>query len=146
VRTAPARTAPARTARRLTLLVLTCASLASTVGFAGVADAAPARTYTVTRTVGPYSGTTREGDAGYPQTNGEADVALCRRGDTAVRGHARINHRTAHGPTRYDVLRLDRSGVTHDSESGYNVFYQFISPNGRKGWNSVTLTVTCQRR
>jgi hypothetical protein len=132
--------------RRLTLLVLTCASLASTVGLAGVADAAPSRTYTVTRTVGPYSGTAPDGNAGHPQNNGEADVVLCHRGDTAVRGHARINHRTSHGTTRSDVLRLDRSGVTYDSESGYNVFYQFISPNGRKGWNSVTLTVTCRRR
>jgi hypothetical protein len=131
--------------RRLVLLVLTCASLASTVAFAGVADAAPSRTYTVTRTVGPYNGTAREGDAGYPQSNGEADVVLCRRGDTAVSGHARINHRTSHGTTRRDVLRLGRNGVTFDNESGYSVFYQFISPNGRRGWNSVTLTVTCRR-
>jgi hypothetical protein len=132
--------------RRLTLLVLTCASLASTLGLAGVADAAPSRTYTVTRTVGPYSGTAPDGDAGHPQNNGEADVVTCRRGDTAVRGHATINRRTSHGISRSTVLRLDRDGVTYDSESGYSVFYQFISPNGRKGWNSVTLTATCRRR
>ena len=131
--------------RRLSLLALTCASLASTVGFAGVADAAPFRTYTVTRTVGPYSGTAPDGDAGHPQNNGEADRVDCRKGDTAVSGHATINHRTSHGTTRYDVLRLDRSGVTYDSDAGYSIFYQFISPNGRRGWNSVTLTATCRR-
>ena len=112
---------------------------------AGTADAAPSRTYTVTRTVGPYSGTAPDGDAGHPQNNGEADRVDCRKGDTAVSGHATINHRTSHGTTRYDVLRLDRSGVTYDSDAGYSIFYQFISPNGRKGWNSVTLTATCRR-
>ena len=104
--------------RRLSLLLLTCASLASTVGFAGVADAAPSRTYTVTRTVGPYSGTAREGDIGFPQTNGEADVVLCHKGDTAVRGHATINHKTRHGTTKRDVLRLGRSGVTSTASPG----------------------------
>ena len=132
--------------RRLSLLVLICASLASTVAFAGVADAAPSRTYTVTRTVGPYSGTAKDGETGFPQSNGEADVVGCRKDDTAVRGSARINHRTSRGATRYDVIRLDKSGVTYDSDAGRSVFYQFISPNGRRGWNSVTLSVTCRRR
>lgn len=131
--------------RRLVLLALTCASVASTVAFAGVADAAPSRTYVVTRTVGPYSGTAEEGDPGFPQTNGEADRVLCHLGDTAVSGSAKIVRKTSHGTASSDVLRLGKHGVTYDSESGYQVFYQFITPKGRKGWNNVKLTVTCRR-
>ena len=130
--------------RRLVLLALTCASLASTVAFAGVADAAPSKTYVVTRIVGPYSGTAPEGERGYPQSNGEADVVLCRLGDTAVSGSAKIIRKTSHGTARRDVLRLGKHGVTYDSESGYQVYYQFVTQNGRKGWNSVKLTVTCR--
>lgn len=132
--------------RRLILLVLTCASMASTVAFAGVADAAPSRIYVVTRTVGPYSGTAPEGERGYPQYNGEADVALCKVGDTALSGSAKIVRRTPRGTARSTVLRLGKHGVYYDSESGHEVFYQFISQNGRKGWNSVKLTVTCRRK
>ena len=131
--------------RRLILLALTCASMASTVAFAGVADAAPSKTYVVTRTVGPYSGTAKEGERGYPQSNGEADRVLCHLGDTAVSGSAKIVRKTSHGTARRDVLQLGKHGVAYDSESGYDIFYQFVAPNGRKGWNSVKLTVTCRR-
>jgi hypothetical protein len=132
--------------RRLVLLALTCASMASTVAFAGVADAAPSKTYVVTRTVGPFSGTAPEGERGFPQSNGEADVAICRIGDTALSGSAKIVRKTSHGTARHDVLRLGKHGVYYDEESGHEVFYQFITQNGSKGWNSVKLTVTCRRK
>ena len=112
----------------------------------GTATAAPSRTYTVTRTVGPYNGAAKDGEAGFPQSNGEADLVNCRKGDTALRGTARINRRTSHGTAARTVLRIGKRGVAYNSESGYDMFYAFLTPTGLKGWNSVTLTVTCRRR
>ena len=127
------------------LPALPCAPWASPGAYAGGADAAPSKTYVVTRTVGPYSGTAKEGDRGFPQTNGESDRVHCHLGDTAVSGSAKIVRKTSHGTAHRDVLKLGKHGVTYDSESGYDIFYQFVAPNGRKGWNNVKLTVTCRR-
>ena len=130
--------------RRVFLLVPTLL-LPFALLFAGTADAATAKTYTVTRTVGPYNGAAQEGDPGFPQTNGEADVVNCRQGDTAVKGSTKINRKTSHGTAARTVLRIGKRGVTYNEESGYSQFYAFITPTGQKGWNSVTLTVTCRR-
>ena len=131
--------------RRLLLFVPTLVvPLALLLG--GTADAATSRTYTVTRTVGPYNGTAKDGEAGFPQSNGEADVVLCRTGDKAVKGSATIKRRTSHGTAARTVLRIGKRGVAYNSESGYDMFYAFLTPTGQKGWNSVTLTVTCRRR
>jgi hypothetical protein len=131
--------------RRLLLFVPTLVvPLALLLG--GTADAATSRTYTVTRTVGPYNGTAKDGEAGFPQSNGEADVVLCRKGDKAVKGSATIKRRTSHGTASRTVLRIGKTGVTYDSDAGYDVFYAFLTPTGQKGWNSVKLTVTCRRR
>ena len=131
--------------RRLLVLVPTIAALLG-LAVVGTADASTSRIYTVTRTVGPYSGSAKDGEAGFPQSNGEADVVNCRKGDTAVKGFAQIKRRTSHGIARTDVVRLGKRGVAYNSESGFDMFYVFITPNGRKGWNSVTLTVACRRR
>jgi hypothetical protein len=131
--------------RRLLVLVPTIAALLG-LAVVGTADAATSKTYTVTRTVGPYSGTAKDGEKGFPHSNGEADTVSCRRGDKAIKGSAKINRRTSHGTARGNVVQLGRRGVTYNSESGFDVFYVFVDPNGRKGWNSVTLTVACRRR
>jgi|tagenome__1003787_1003787.scaffolds.fasta_scaffold20423181_3 hypothetical protein len=130
--------------RRLILLVMPLVALLG-LTLTGTAEAAPNRAYyTVTRTVGPYSGTAALGAPG-SVPDGEAPRVNCRDGrDVAVRGYATINRRTSHGYSRR-VLRVGRHDVAFNEESGYWMFYAFVSPTGRKGWNSVTLHVTCRR-
>jgi hypothetical protein len=132
--------------RRLILLVVPLVALLG-VTLTGVADASPsrvhARTYTVTRTVGPYNGAAGLGEVG-SVPDGEAPRVNCKADDVAIRGHATINRRTSHGIARR-VLRVGKHDVAFNEESGYWMFYAFLIPSGRKGWNRVTLTVTCRR-
>jgi hypothetical protein len=123
---------------RLVLFVLPLIAL---LGLSGTADAATAKTYTLTRTVGPYNGAAKFGEKG-SVPDGEAPVVNCRAGDTALKGSATIKRHTSHG-TSAKVLRIGRHGVTFNSESGYSQFYAFVTATDKKGWNSVKLTVTC---
>jgi hypothetical protein len=127
--------------RRLVLFVLPLIALLG-LSFAGTADAATAKTYTVTRTVGPYNGAAKLGEKG-SVPDGEAPVVNCRADDTAIKGSATINRRTSHGRSA-KILRIGRHDVGVDSDTGYSRFYAFVNATGKKGWNSVTLTVICQ--
>ena len=136
-------------------LVLTVLPLVASLGLAltGTADAAApktsapktsaATTYTVTRTAGPFDGAARPGYDPGAVPDGEALVVNCREGDTAVTGSARINRRTSHG-TSATVLRIGAHGVGLDPDSGYSQFHAFVTATGKRGWNSVRLTVTCR--
>jgi hypothetical protein len=135
--------------RRLALLLLPLTALLALV-FAGTADAATgqltaakAKTYTVTRTVGPYNGAAKWYEPG-AVPDGEAVVVNCTPGDTAVSGTATINKKTSHGKSA-KVLRIGRTGVGLSEEGGYSQYYAFVLATGKKGWNSVTLTATCRR-
>jgi hypothetical protein len=129
--------------RRLIVLVVPLVTLLG-LTLTGTAEAAPYRSYyTVTRTVGPYNGAAKLGDRG-SVPDGEAPRVNCRADDVAVRGSATINRRTSHGFARR-VLRVGKHDVAFNEESGYWMFYAFLIPSGQKGWNSVTLTVTCRR-
>ena len=128
---------------RLVLIVLPLIALLG-LSLTGTADAATATTYTVTRTVGPFNGAARIGQNG-SVPDGAAVVVNCRPDDTALKGSATINRRTSHG-TAATVLRLGKHGVAFDPDSGYSQFYAFVSATGKKGWNSVTLKVSCARR
>ena len=128
--------------RRLILLVVPLVTLLG-LTLTGTADASPSRTYTVTRTVGPYNGAAELGEVG-SVPDGEAPRVNCRADDVALRGFATINRRTSHGIARR-VLRVGKHDVAFNEESGYWMFYAFLVPTGHKGWNSVTLTVTCRR-
>ena len=96
----------------------------------------------MTRTVGPFNGAAKIGENG-SVPDGEAVFVNCRSGDTAVKGAATINRRTSHG-TSATVLRFGQKGVAFDSDRGYSQFYAFVTATGKKGWNSVTLKVTCR--
>ena len=124
---------------RLVLFVLPLIAL---LGLTGTADAATAETYTLTRTFGPFDGAARPGYDPGAVPDGEALFVHCRADDTAVKGSATINRRTSHGKSA-TVLRLGRHGVAFDSERGYSEYYAFVGATGKKGWNSVTLKVTC---
>jgi hypothetical protein len=131
--------------RRSILLVMPLVALLG-LTLAGTADAAPYRrhsTYTVTRTVGPYNGAAKLGEPG-SVPDGEAPRVNCKADDVALRGYATINRRTSHGFSRR-VLTIGKHGVAFNEESGYWMFYAFVNPTGRQGWNSVTLHVTCRR-
>lgn len=124
---------------RLVLLLLPLVAL---LGLAGTADAATGKTYTVTRTAGPFNGAAKLGENG-SVPDGEALVVNCRSGDTAVKGSATIVRKTSHG-TAKQVLNIGKRGVAFDSDSGYSQFYAFVTASGKKGWNGVKLTVTCR--
>ena len=126
---------------RLVLFVLPLIALLG-LSLTGTADAATAKTYSVTRTVGPFNGAAKIGENG-SVPDGEAVVVNCRPGDTAVNGSARIKRHTSHGWSA-KVLRIGKRGVAFDSDSGYSQFYAFVTATGRKGWNSVALTVRCR--
>ena len=128
--------------RRLIVFVVPLVALLG-LTLTGTADAASSRTYTVTRTTGPYNGAAKPGDVGAVD-DGEADRVNCRADDVALRGYATINRHTSHGTARR-VLRIGKHGVAFNEESGYWMFYAFVLETGKKGWNSVTLTVTCRR-
>jgi hypothetical protein len=123
-------------------LVLFLLPLIALLGFAGTADAATAKTYTVTRTAGPFDGAAGIGENG-SVPDGEALTVNCKPGDTALKGSATINRKTSHG-TAKKVLSIGKHGVAFDAESGYSQFYAFVTASGKKGWNSVTLKVTCR--
>ena len=125
---------------RLVLFVLPLIAL---LGFAGTADAATAKTYSLTRTAGPFNGAAGIGENG-SVPDGEALTISCRPGDTALKGSATINRKTSHGTAAKKVLGIGKHGVAFDAESGNSQFYAFVTASGKKGWNSVTLKVTCR--
>jgi hypothetical protein len=126
---------------RLVLFVLPLIALLG-LSVTGTADAATAKTYTVTRTAGPFNGAAKIGQNG-SVPDGEALVVNCKPGDTALNGSAAIKRTTSHG-TSATVLRIGKNGVAFDSDSGYSQYYAFVTATGKKGWNSVKLTVTCK--
>jgi hypothetical protein len=64
-----------------------------------------------------------------------------------ISGAAKINRRTSYGTAKSEVLTLD-VGVFYDTDrSDISLGWgAFAYPTGKKGWNSVTVTVTCRRR
>jgi hypothetical protein len=126
---------------RLVIFVLPLIALLG-LSLTGTADAATAKTYTVTRTAGPFNGAAKIGQNG-SVPDGEALVVNCKPGDTAMKGSATIKRTTSHG-TSATVLRVGKHGVTFDSESGYSQFSAFVTATGKKGWNNVALSVTCR--
>ena len=132
--------------RHLLVLVLTFASLVFGVIVAGTADAAPSRTYVVSRTFGPYNSAAKPGDPGAVPDNGEARNVSCNAGDSGLSGSAKVVRRTTHGTTRSDVITLDVVGWYWNSEVDLLQYGAFVGATGKPGWNSVTITVTCRHR
>jgi hypothetical protein len=120
--------------RRLILLVVALVGLLG-LTLVGTATAAPSNTYTVTRTVGPYNGAAKIGEPG-SVPDGRGVTVACAPRESILKGTAKINRKTSYGTTSRDVLTLDPVGAFWGT---------FVNATGRKGWNSVTLTVTCRR-
>jgi hypothetical protein len=129
--------------RRLTLLVMALVALLG-LTLVGTADAATSKTHTVTRTVGPYNGAAELNEPG-SVPDGEAKTVSCGAGESIISGSAKIKRKTSHGTTSRDVLTLDVIGAFWDPEVDTLKWGAFIEATGRKGWNSVTLKVTCRR-
>ena len=125
------------------------AALGLTLAVVPAASGAPFNTYTVSRTVGPYRGDAKLGEPG-SVPDGEAVTIGCRTdrypfGDNILRGSATINRKTAYGTTSREVLTLNVIGSGYDPDTGRLYWGAYVNPTGRKGWNNVTLTVTCYR-
>jgi len=69
----------------------------------------------------------------------------CEHGDVALNGTATVDPSTSRG-TSPTVLRIGETGVTYNGDAGLWEFYAFVETTGQNGWNSITLTVTCQRK
>ena len=116
------------------------------MGLTGIAaipsDAAPrAKTYTVTRTFGPFNGQATWQN-GLPQAlpDGEAPWAACDTND-AIRGHSMAVDRMGGAK----VLHLDSTGVEfsrYEPDDRW-MFYAWFSATGKPGWNKVRITVSC---
>jgi hypothetical protein len=143
--------------RRLLVLGLALVALLGLV-ITGVATAAStsastsasnktstSKTYTVTRTVGPYNGAAKIGESGSVPDGEGVTVACNNPRESIISGSAKINRKTSHGTASKDVLALDPVGAFWDTEVDMLKWGTFVNATGRKGWNSVTLTVTCRR-
>lgn len=132
--------------RRLALLVPVLAVLLSESVFAGIADAAPSTSYTITQTFGPYNGAAAIGRPG-SVPDGQALAVYCGNRESVIGGSAKINRKTPYGTTKSDVLTLDVIGTFYDTDrSDISLGWgAFADASGKKGWNSVTITVTCRR-
>lgn len=120
-------------------------AVAAVLGLAvpGVAEAStPAyvrHPYTMVRTVGPFSGTAKPGDPN-SLPDGEALTVHCwQTGDKAIRGSVKVDRGGDHR-----VLWVGRRGTFFDSEVDLDGYYAFVTATGRRGQNTVTLTVTCR--
>ena len=120
------------------------AALGLTLAVTLPADAATSTTYVVARTFGPYNGAAGPNDPGTVPT-GEARSIACLRGESILKGAARVNRTTSYGTTSSNVLTVDVIGAYWDTEDASLKWGAFINATGRGGWNSVTLTVTCRR-
>lgn len=128
--------------RRLLPVPLAAAAALGLAG-AGTAEAAAPTyvryPYTMTRTVGPFDGTAKPGDPG-GLPDGEALTVHCwQTGDKAIRGTVKIDR---NGARR--VLHIGRRGTFFDSEVDLDGYYAYATATGRRGQNTVTLTVTCR--
>ena len=131
--------------RRSLLLVLSIVSLALGLGGVGTADAAPSKTYVVTRTFGPYDGAAKPGQPGAVPRNGEARVVSCNAGDTGLSGSATVSRKTSHGTAKNTVITLNTIGFFWNKEVDLLQYGSFVDTTGKAGWNSVTITATCHR-
>jgi hypothetical protein len=140
-------------------------TVGAAVSGSDVADATAVQ-YTVTRTVGPYSGALPVGAtvpcspanaAGAPlgcvQTAPGAlpgdsesfDVWCHNNRDAMLSGSAVINTKTpGHPDAKQATVALDRIGAHYDPDADISMRWgTFVRPNGRPGWSSVTITATC---
>jgi hypothetical protein len=58
------------------------------------------------------------------------------------KGTATINRKT-YGITSREVVTLNVIGTGYDPDTGRLYWGAYVNATGWKGWNSVTLTVTC---
>lgn len=144
-------------------LLAPAALVASLVVAFGVADSgtadATAVQYTVTRTLGPYNGALPPGATvpcvpanpncvmsapGSIDPDEDAPTVQCNNAhDALLGGSAVINLKTSHGTAKSATVNLDRLGAIWNSDADRIQWGTFVRPNGKTGWSSVTLTITC---
>ena len=125
------------------LLIPLVVALGLTGVTAAVADAAPrAKTYTVTRTFGPYSGqATWQNNLPGQLPDGEALWVACDPFDALTSKSLTVKRVSGK-----KALSLDSKGVafsTYEPDDRW-MFYAWFSVTGRAGWDKVTMRVTCR--
>ena len=94
--------------------------------------------------VATAASTSKIGEPGSVPDGEGVTVACNNPRESIVSGSAKINRKTSHGTTSKDVLTLDPVGAFWDTEVDMLKWGTFVNATGRKGWNSVTLTITCR--
>jgi hypothetical protein len=126
-------------------VTLVSATTATATASAAATPKPPSKSYTVTRTYGPYNSAAQIGQVG-SVPDGEGVTAACAPGESIIAGATKINRKTTHGTTARDVLTLDTVGAFWDPEVDALKWGTFVNATGKSGWNSVTITLTCRRR
>jgi hypothetical protein len=75
----------------------------------------------------------------------EAKTVSFNPGDSILSGSATVTRKTTHGTAKNIVLTLDVVGAFWDTEVDALKYGAFVGTNGKAGWNSVVLTVSCRR-
>lgn len=129
--------------RRFLIPLVIALGLTSLV--AGTAQAAPkpkVKTYTITRTFGPYNGLAAWWN-GLPGqlSDGEALWVACDPFDRMASHDFSVDRQGGR-----KILRVVEKGVSFSRYEPDDVwmFYIFFEPTLRPGWNKVTMTATCR--
>ena len=127
------------------LLIPLIVALGLTGAVAATADATPrakAKTYTVTRTFGPYNGQAHwSNDLPGQLPDGKALWVACDPFDALTAKAMTVTRLSGK-----KALRLDSKGVefaTYEPDDAW-MFYAWFSPTGKRGWDKVTMSVTCR--
>lgn len=133
--------------RRVAVLLTVLAALLGGLVFAGTAGAAPSKTYTVTKTFGPYNGeaTWQNGKPGQVPDGEALSIGCNQARESIVGGSVKINRKTTHGMALRDVITTDVIGAYFDTDRALLKWGAFVNPTGKRGWNTATLTITCHR-
>lgn len=135
---------------------LTAASAATDPGVAE----ATATQYNVTTTLGPFngvlpvgatvpcsparSGCVQSAPGSIPEDQEARSVTCHNSHDALLTGSAVIDLKTSHGTAKAATVDLDRIGAFYDPDAQIGIGWgTFVRPNGKVGWSSVTISITC---
>ena len=129
--------------RTITAAVVGLAATGSVIAIASSAHASTDlgggyRSYVLSTVIGPISG---QGDL----LDEEARVIFCNSpSDSILAMSTTTSLKTSHGTARAPVLTVTPVGVFWNPENDHLDYGAFVARNGKPGWETVTLSITCR--